>query len=146
MKQNNFNAQCVKVTWARQESGIILMGECTMGVQTEITDPVPSLGVLNLNRNVSPEVIADQITSFSPEPYALKSPMHIKILGREGEYIASHHESNIHASGDTTFEAIENLKSIILDTFDLLTSEPLENLGSKAKSQRAILEGVIEHR
>jgi predicted RNase H-like HicB family nuclease len=89
-------------------------------------------------------VIASEITSFAPEPYTLKSAMHIKIVGKGSEYIASHHESNIHASGDTPFEAIENLKSLILDTFDLLTSESSANLAIKAKHQRSLLEELIE--
>jgi predicted RNase H-like HicB family nuclease len=90
------------------------------------------------------EVSYDQISSFSPEPYTLKSPIKIKIVGNDSEYIASFQESNIYASGDTPYEAIENLKSLILDTFDSLTSEPQENLGTKAKHQRALLESIIE--
>ena len=92
----------------------------------------------------SERVIDSEITTFVPEPYTLKSNIGIKIVGQGSEYIASYHEGNIHASGDTPYEAMENLKSLILDTFDSLTSEPQENLGIKAKNQRALLESIIE--
>jgi hypothetical protein len=93
---------------------------------------------------IAQEIIYSDISSFSPEPYNLKSPIKIKVVGNDSEYIASHYESNIHASGDTPFEAIENLKSVMLDTFDSLTSEPEGNLGLKAKHQRALLQSIIE--
>jgi hypothetical protein len=117
----------------------------TEGVQISSTDFLFLCGASSYEPEISmPDVIAEQITSFAPEPYILKSSIHIKILGKEDEYTASHHESNIHASGDTPFEAIENLKSLMLDTFDLLILEPEENLGPKARHQRILLEGLIE--
>jgi len=94
---------------------------------------------------IEEEIIQAEISSFSPEPYKLIAALKIIIAGKnQSEYIASHHESNIHASGDTPFEAIENLKSLMLDTFDSLTLEPHENLGIKARNQRSLLESIIE--
>jgi predicted RNase H-like HicB family nuclease len=128
------------------------LGLFTRGIDTSVQrgEPVFCYGISQrmcvVVESLSPtqEVIYCEISSFSPEPYALKSPIKIKIVGNDSEYIASYHESNIHASGDTPYEAIENLKSLLLDTFDSLTSEPRENLGIKAKNQRALLESIIE--
>ena len=141
----NSNLACVEVTWAQPLFDKLLKGEFTCGFENQTMNRISQLGVLVPKPEVSgQEVIACEISSFSPEHYALKSPIAIKIIGQGCEYIASHHESNIHASGDTPYEAIENLKSLILDTFDLLTSEPQENMGIKAKNQRALLESIIE--
>jgi predicted RNase H-like HicB family nuclease len=90
------------------------------------------------------EVSYDQISTFSSEPYSLKSPIKIKIVGNDAEYTASFQESNIYASGDTPYEAIENLKSAILDIFEILSSEPEEKLGLKAKHQLLLLQSFIE--
>ncbi len=93
-------------------------------------------------------VIPCEIDSFSPEPYKLNSPLRIvvvqKINGMDVQCVASHHLSNIHASGDTVTEAIDNLKSLILDIFEILASEPEEKMGIKAKHQLALLQSIIE--
>jgi predicted RNase H-like HicB family nuclease len=142
----NSNSACIEVSWEQPRAYAPLMGEFTLGVSTKTVNRISELGVFSLEPTVSTQVvIASEISSFSPESYILKcSPMRIEIVGQGSEYIASQHESNIHSSGDTPYEAIENLKSLILDTFDSLTAEPLENLGGKAKCQRALLESLIE--
>jgi predicted RNase H-like HicB family nuclease len=135
-----------EVTLAQPRSSTLLSGDFTLGIQIQTSNRVSELGVLSPEPTVSAqEVIPSEISSFAPEPYALKCPpMRIEVVGQGSEYISSHHESNIHASGDTPYEAIENLKSLMLDTFDSLTAEPLENLGQKAKCQRFLLESLIE--
>ena len=120
-----------------------------MDALVQQTAPVFTYGVsmrpvIETAQTTREELIDNDISTFAPEPYALKCPIKIKIVGKDSEYIASHHESNIHASGDTPYEAIENLKSLILDTFDCLISEPEANLGIKAKHQLALLQSIIE--
>jgi hypothetical protein len=86
------------------------------------------------------------ITTFEPEPYRLRHPPMKAYVTRKGsEYIASQLELNIHASGDNEFEAQENLRSIILDTFEILIEEPEENLAPKALRQLLVLREHIEH-
>lgn len=146
----NTNLILTEATLPERKTGESL-GLFTRGIDTLVQrgDPLFCYGtsqrmcVVNLPPPIQ-DVIYCEITGFSPEPYTLKSPIKIKIVGNDSEYIASYHESNVHASGDTPYEAIENLKSLLLDTFDSLTSEPKENLGLKAKNQRALLESIIE--
>jgi hypothetical protein len=88
--------------------------------------------------------IDTQIFTFTPEPYIVKHPIGVTLIQQGNEWVASHFESNIHASGDNEVEALENLKSLMLDTFDSLTSEPEENLGPKPKCQLAVLRELIE--
>ena len=40
--------------------------------------------------------------------------------------------------------AVQNLKSLILDYFEIFASEPLENLGIEPKRQLAILNQFIQ--
>lgn len=90
------------------------------------------------------EQIDTLITTFAPEPYVVKHPMRVTVIQQDSEFIASHFESNVHASGDNELEALDNLKSLILDTFDSLTSEPKENLAPKPVCQLAVLQELIE--
>ena len=147
MTPPNTNPVCFEVTWEQPRCLDPLKGEFTSGILTKTVNRPSELGVRSLDpQAVEQEVISSaEISSFAPEPYTLKCPpLRIGIVGNGNEYIASSHESNIHASGDTPYEAIENLKSLILDTFDSLMAEPLENLGGKAKNQRMLLEALIE--
>jgi hypothetical protein len=92
------------------------------------------------------EVVPFDITTFEPEPYRLLHPPMKAYVTRKGlEYIASQLESNIHASGDSEFEAQENLRSLILDTFEILTEEPEENLAPRALRQLLVLREHIAH-
>jgi len=94
--------------------------------------------------NYPEEIIDARITTFKPDSYDVKHPINVTIIRRGSEYIASQLESNIHASGDDEVEALDNLKSLILDIFESLTLEPEENLGPKPLRQLAVLREWIE--
>ncbi len=85
------------------------------------------------------------ITTFAPEPYRLLRPMKAYVTRKGDEYIASQLESNVHASGDTEFEAQENLRSAVLDLFEILSAEPEKNLAPRALRQLLVLREHIEH-
>ena len=90
----------VEITWdhPRDEQ---LNGEFTFGISTQTTPRPSELGVCMIEPDVfSQQIIsAVEISSFAPEPYTLKCPpMRVEIVGSGDEYIASNHESNIHAS------------------------------------------------
>jgi len=61
----------------------------------------------------------------------------------ETGYAAGFFDANIHASGDTEEEALRNLKSLILDTFDALSTEPPGQLGPEPQRQRAGLSEFV---
>ena len=79
------------------------------------------------------------ITTFTPEPYELLRQIVVVIHPNETGYTAGFFDANIHASGDTEEEALRNLKSVILDTFDALSTEPPDQLGPEPKRQLAVL-------
>jgi hypothetical protein len=146
MNPSTCNSVFFEITFEYNRIDTPLIGALTSGVLTKTASRFAELGIRNHENNVIPQLVSvAEITSFSPEPYSLKCPpLRIEIVSQGCEVVASHHESNIHASGDTPYEAIENLKSVMLDIFDSLTAEPIQSLGQKAKCQRALLESLIE--
>jgi hypothetical protein len=80
------------------------------------------------------------ITTFSPEPYELKRGLAMTIYPADDAYIASFFDAGIHSSGDNEQEAFDNLKSLILDVYDDLTSRSVEGLGPGPRRQRQVLE------
>ena len=83
------------------------------------------------------------ITTFAPEPYRVINPISVLIVPSEGEYIASLVEANIHSSGDTLEEAVENVKSLILDIFEILSTTDPSHLGPEPTKQLARLKSFI---
>jgi hypothetical protein len=83
------------------------------------------------------------ITSFSPEPFALVRPIEVMVEQVDDSYVASFFDANISASGDNQQEAFDNLRSLILDTYDSLLAEPSERLGPEPRRQLAVLESFL---
>jgi hypothetical protein len=83
------------------------------------------------------------INTFHPEPYELLKPLFISLQPVEMGFIAGWHDANIYSSGETEEEAVQNLKSQILDFFDSLSGEAPEKLGPEPKKQFSILGAFI---
>jgi hypothetical protein len=58
-------------------------------------------------------------------------------------FTATFFDGNISASGETEEEAISNLRSLIIDIFESLESEPPERLGIEPKRQLELLRAFI---
>lgn len=84
------------------------------------------------------------INTFAPEPYLIKKPIPVCVRGRVGGFEASFADANINASGDTEQEAYANVRELILDTFDSLTSFPKSKLGPEPIRQLAVLREFID--
>ncbi len=87
------------------------------------------------------------ISTFSPEPYEVLRPIYVTLRQLDGEeYCASFADANLHSSGDNEEEAISNLKSLILDVYDSITSEKPEDLGPEPTKQLAVLQYFLAKR
>jgi hypothetical protein len=86
------------------------------------------------------------IQTFAPEPYDLTTPLFFVVRPDEQEYRASFFDANLSAMGDNESEAVANLKLLVLDTFDSLTSRPIKKLGPAPAKQLAVLQGLIRKR
>lgn len=83
------------------------------------------------------------ISNFEPEPYDAKIQIPIVIRPAGEAYEASFFDANIHASGDTEEEALRNLKALILDVFDDLSSLKPEEMGPEPARQHRVLNHYI---
>lgn len=83
-----------------------------------------------------------QIGTLSPEPYKINRPISVVIREHEDCVSAEFIEAGIGTSGDTTEEAISNLKELIAMTYESLRDETVP-LASCAQEQLAILQDFI---
>ena len=88
---------------------------------------------LSLARAVIP------ISTLAPEPYQLLRDIPAVVEGAGDGFIATFFDANISTSGDTEEEAVSNLRSLILDTFEYLDSETSDALGPEPTRQLAVL-------
>lgn len=86
------------------------------------------------------------IEDFGPEPYEAVRRMEVAIRAEQSAFVASFFPANVHASGDTDQEAFDNLRTLILDTVDLLTETPEASLSEELRRQRATLFQYVRRR
>jgi hypothetical protein len=84
------------------------------------------------------------ISTFAPESYVVMKPIPIFVQSRMGGFEASFADANINASGDTQQEAYANVRELILDTLDSLTSLSESKLGPEPIRQLAVLREFID--
>jgi predicted RNase H-like HicB family nuclease len=84
------------------------------------------------------------VETFAPEPYKVKRPIPLSLQRRTDGYIASFVEANVNSSGDTQQEALANVKELILDAFDSLSSLPPSKLGPGPARQLAVQREFID--
>jgi hypothetical protein len=87
-----------------------------------------------------------KIKSFHPEPYTVLKEIPVTITKNDNYYVAEYHEANISMSGDTEKEAIENLKSFILDSLDCLRNMQNDSLGPAMLKQKQVLLSTIKEK
>ena len=86
------------------------------------------------------------VVSTLENPYAVRKPMAITIQTADDGFLARFDSANINASGDTWFEAVSNLKSLIVDIFADLEMQAPNVLGPAIKKQLAALRNHIERK
>jgi predicted RNase H-like HicB family nuclease len=89
------------------------------------------------------ETIVIPIATLAPEPYELVRAIPVVVQPAGGEFIASFFDANISTAGDTQEEAVANLRSLLLDMFEYLESEPPEALGPEPTRQLGVLRAFL---
>jgi hypothetical protein len=84
------------------------------------------------------------INTLAPEKYDVLKPILVSVQAIEDEFEAGWFDANIHTTGENEEAAVSNLKSLILDYFEIFTNEPPENLGIEPRRQLAILNQFIQ--
>jgi len=83
------------------------------------------------------------VDTLAPEPYRVSTPFTIVIAGEGNEFRANWVEANLHASAETQEQAFNNLKAIVLDTFDRLEQLADDELGPGLRKQKNTLSAHI---
>lgn len=83
------------------------------------------------------------IATLVPEPYELTKDIPAVLQPADDGFIATFFDANISTSGDTEEEAVSNLRSLIVDIFEYLESEPMKALGPEPRRQLAVLRAFI---
>jgi dCTP deaminase len=65
--------------------------------------------------------LALTITNFPDESYVAIQPIPVLVRKEGDSFLASFFDANVHASGETDQEALDNLRSSILDTLEVLS-------------------------
>lgn len=84
------------------------------------------------------------IVTLAPEPYELSRPLNIVLTQVDDGFIASFPEANLGSSGDTMYEAIDNLKDLILTVYREFETEEDDSLGPAILKQKKILFDLIK--
>ncbi len=92
----------------------------------------------------APEALNVAINDLGEDGYELLRPVPVTIRPEEGEFLASFFDANIHATGATDQEAYDNLRSLILDTFDSLASVPASELALPVGRQARVLRRFVK--
>jgi dCTP deaminase len=83
------------------------------------------------------------LTSLDPDRYQLARDIPVVLQPSDGGFTATFFDANIGSSGDTEQEAIENLRTLIIDTFELLASTRPEKLGPEPRRRLKLLRSLI---
>ena len=83
------------------------------------------------------------ISTFTPDLYVVKKPIPVHIESSGDGYMATFFDANISTSGEMAEEAFSNLKSLLTDTFDYLSSVSDDQLGTEPARQVAVLREFI---
>ena len=83
------------------------------------------------------------ITTLYPAPYHLRENLTAVVIGGEEGHEAGLFELNLFGSGDTEYDAVESLKSIIVDTYKDLSETPDSKLGPGPARQKQLLAHLV---
>jgi dCTP deaminase len=83
------------------------------------------------------------LTSLEPGRYELARDIPVVLQPSDDGFTATFFDANIGSSGDTEEEAIDNLRTLIIDTFELLESTQVEKLGREPRRRLKVLRSLI---
>ena len=83
------------------------------------------------------------IKELDDSNYEVVKPIPVTLQPDGEEFQASFFDANVHTAGATDQEALDNLRSLILDTFDTLVDLAESELAPAAQRQRAVLRRYV---
>ena len=146
--------KCITAKPSEEAETIFLIEDYTDGLGQQLNEYAlleslqREVELLKYRCNVLEEsfAIVTPIHTLAPEPFEIIKPFHAVVRFQDEQYIASFFDANISASGDTRFEAIMNLKDVIVGTYDLLTQMDENELGIVPLRQKKVLEEFMQRK
>lgn len=96
-----------------------------------------------LARLENDRMVVVPIACLAPDPYELKAPISAVVRRMQDGYSATFFDANIGASGETEFEAVDNLKGMIVSAFEILREHSPDRLARSAARQKSVLDEYI---
>lgn len=124
----------------RELPGLVDLQQSTL---RSTSDLLKGLKELTLARTAS---IIVPITTFAPEPFELTRDICVVVQSVEHGFTATFFDANINSSGDTQEEAVTHLKSLIVENFEDLASDPPERLGPEPTRQLKVLSTFLRRK
>lgn len=91
---------------------------------------------------IAPTTGHSVIPSLGSEPYRLLAPLPVVVQRTDEGYMAGFVAGNVWATGESEAEALEELSSLILDTYEAL-GEDRERLGAATAREFAALSECV---
>lgn len=121
----------------RELPGLVDLQQSTLRNTSELLRGLKELALARAASTIVP------ITTLAPEPLDLVRDISVVVQPVEHGFTATFFDVNISTSGDTQEEAVSNLKSLIVDIFKDLESEPPERLGPEPTRQLNVLRAFL---
>ena len=83
------------------------------------------------------------LDSLDPRPFHVVRPIRVHVVNSADGAIASFWEANIHSSGETVSDALDSLKNLVADTYEML-SEHRNVLGPAPSKEFAALQRFVQ--
>jgi hypothetical protein len=126
------------------EDGVLKpLGKLALGEHQQVhlaVDPPVAVG----DPKNSPSLVVP-ITTLEPEPFDLLRNISVVVQKTDDGYSATFFDANIGISGDTTEEAVANLRLLLVDVFEELEQEEAQ-LGPQLVRQLAVLRSFMKKR
>jgi hypothetical protein len=84
------------------------------------------------------------ITTLTPEPYRLLRDVPVVIEATDPDFVATFLDAGISASGDSAEDAVNNLKDLMIQKFEIFSQMAPDKLGKGPKQQWAVLRTVMD--
>jgi dCTP deaminase len=122
-------------TLGRDMPRLVGLQEETIGKMTSVTGYLQGLSACRFG--------PVPLTTLEPGRYELTRDIPVVLQPSDDGFTATFFDANIASGGDTEEEAVDNLRTLIIDTFDLLESVEPEKLGREPRRQLQLLRSLI---
>lgn len=109
-------------------------------IESVLNDVIKGIDVLRVQQ----PSFAVPINSLVPEPYEVLKPFTLVVKPDGEEFQACFFDANLYGTGDTEEEAVSDLKSVLIETFERLSELKDNKLGPAMLRQKRVVMAHIQ--